>query len=76
MKFELENELGYPLIICSYKLFEYCSERYPNRIVVADMHVDQDDFYYWNRQNVLKIVSNKKEIWVLGDTWPSIVRRR
>lgn len=70
------NKLGYPLIICSYKLFEYCKNRYPKRKVIADMHVDHDDFYYWNRQDVLKIVSNKNEIWVLGNTWPTIVRRR
>jgi hypothetical protein len=77
-KLEYESDidpLGYPLIISSYKMLEYCKNSYPTRKVVADMHVDHDDFYYWNRKNELRLVRNGKELWV-GLDWPYIKRRR
>lgn len=70
------TELKYPLLLCSYKLYEYCKDRYPKREVVADMHVDYDDFYYWTRTGTLRMVRNKNEVWTLGDDWPTIVRIR
>jgi hypothetical protein len=69
------SQLGYPLIISSYKLFDYCKAKYPGRTVVADMHCAYDHFYYWNRKNNLRLCINKTEIWV-GSEWPRIIRVR
>ena len=72
---EITNNLGYPLLICSYKLFDYCKARYPSRNVVADVHVDYDDFYYWTKTNILRICRNKTEI-LTGGPWPYVIKIR
>ena len=67
---------SYPLVLCSYKLYDYCLDKYNRRKVVADMHVSYDDFYYWSRAGKQRLCRNKKEIWVLGQEFPEIVRVR
>lgn len=70
------SKLQYPIIISSYKLLEYCKHKYPLRQVIADIHIDYDDFYYWSRAGAFRLVRNKKEIWTLGCECPEIVRIR
>jgi hypothetical protein len=69
------NELRYPLILSSYKMLEHCKKSYPKRNIVADMYIDHDDFYYWNRKNELRLVRNGNELWIAID-WPYIKRRQ
>ena len=68
-------DLGFPMIISSYALFEHCKKQYPNKNVVADMHPRHEEFYYWNRKNELRMIRNKTEVWI-GIPWPTIRRRR
>ncbi len=67
------NDLGFPLVLSSYKLFEHCTQRFPKREVVADRNVANDEFYYWNRANELRLIRNKNEVWLAGG-W--ILKRR
>lgn len=62
-------------IISSFKLFEYCRDRYWQREVHASAYVGYDEFYYMNRLGKVRLVRNKTEVWV-GREWPTIVRRR
>ncbi len=57
-------EIKYPTILASYKMFEYCKKAYPNRDVQSSVHTDHDDFYYWSRTGRMRLVRNKKEIWI------------
>jgi hypothetical protein len=68
--------LCYPTIISSYKLFEYCKNRYKKRFVYPAIEVKHDDFYYYSRVGKLRMVRNKKEIWINGEEFPVIVRIR
>lgn len=70
------EKLRYPLILSSFKLYEYCKNRYKKRTVIAEKYVDYEDFYYWSRAGKQRLVRNKKEIWVLGKECPEIVRKR
>lgn len=72
------DKLGHPMIVCSYKLFEYCLRRYKKRDVHADRHVEFDDFYYFNRRGQVRIVVNKTQVWIEHPVkgWPFILRRR
>lgn len=63
------------MIISSFKLYEYCLARYPKRNVVPSAYVGYEEFYYYSRTNILRIVINKTEVWV-GAGWPTIRRRR
>lgn len=63
-------------IICSYKLHDYCKQKYPKRNIIADMHVDHDDFYYWSKTKTMRMIRNKTEVWTLGHEWPVIIRIR
>jgi len=58
------NPWGYPLLLCSYKLHDYCKKKYPKRTVTSDMHINDDEFYYWSRTGEQRMVRNKTEIWV------------
>jgi hypothetical protein len=71
-----QPKCAYPTIISSFKLFEYCKARYPKRTVIADVHPDYEEFYYWNRKGELRLVLNRKEIWVGIDYWSRVRRRR
>jgi hypothetical protein len=64
------------LIISSFKMYEYCKKRYPNRIVEASPYPDYDDFYYITKTNHVRLVRRKNEIWILGSECPEILRRR
>lgn len=56
-------------LICSYKLYDYCKNRYKNHNVVADVNVDYDDFYYFNRKSKrIRLVRNKS-IYAFGDKY-------
>lgn len=72
----MSGELRYPLILCSFKLYEYCRDKYPKRKVMQDPHPERDEFYYWTRMGVLRLIRNKNEVWALGSEWPQIVRIR
>lgn len=67
--------LGYPYIVCSYKLYNHCKGKYPKRMTIADRNVSNDHFYYYNRLGVLRLVKNTKEVWTEAD-WPYIIRVR
>jgi hypothetical protein len=65
------------MIISSHKLFEYCKNRYPTRLVEACAYVPcDDDFYVITNTNKVRIVRNKTELWVLGSECPNIEYRR
>ncbi len=68
--------IPFDTVICSFKLFNYCKQKYPKRNVQASVYCDYDDFYYWSKTGKCGLIRNKTEVWVLGREWPMIVRRR
>lgn len=63
------------VIICPPALEEYCSSMYKKRKIIVDYYPDNNTFYVYGKRGMY-MVKNKTEIWVLGDRFPYIVRRR
>ena len=83
---KLELKLGSTLdftdmVLCSYKLYDYCKKRYPKRKVEASSYVACNDFYYFARipnfrGDIIRQIRNKTEVWILASESPYIERRR
>lgn len=56
-------------VICSYKLFDFCKKQgWKNREIIPDIHVAEDEFYYFGRMGRVRRVCTKnrkifKHIW-------------
>lgn len=76
--------MKYPLfdtrtLLAPYKWFDHLSKAFPKRIVVSDMHIAHDEFYYFSYdKHVRRVKIKDRSIWVCdydrGPPWMKRVR--